>query len=454
MCLPPRLLDISYCPSTLSPSFPDLDVVGIKVEPEKAENFRRKVANLLGQTEIGYPGAAPVSFSSQRLAELQQKDYYVCEKTDGIRCLMYMECWSTDSEISGMHYLIDRKNEYRYVPGLHFPKPDDETFLSIHDDTYEDGSQQLKYLVFDVLVLNGHRVMHDPFDKRLVYLKKEVLEPYKQMRRNSPEEGRPFIVEEKSMHFSYNIEMMFRDIIPKVKRIRGNDGLIFTCCSTSYYIGLDEHILKWKPASDNTVDFRLHLQFPVPEPDTEGTINSVTDSDYDSIPICHLSVMLSPQDYLPFGEMYLTREEWDDLRAMRIPLDGTIIECYKGDQSRWRFYRLRNDKKGHKPYLCCRENSREYSRLRYRRGPNPRRPSYQDSMEGAAGLAWPVIMGAFPSAKRSSVDKPWGYDRTAMILSPLREQYASLVVSLSSLVISDIIYLVRDSFISRPSILL
>lgn len=130
---------------------------------------------------------------------------------------------------------------------------------------------------------------------------------------------------------------------------------------------------------------------------------------------------------------------------MRIPLDGTIIECYKDDQSRWHFYRLRNDKKGHKPYLCCRENSREYSRLRYRRGPNPLRPSYQDSMEGAAGLAWPVIMGAFPSAKGSSVDKPWGYDRTAMILSPLREQYASLVVSLSSLVISSTSHFHKDN---------
>ncbi|KAE8140809.1 mRNA capping enzyme, catalytic domain-containing protein [Aspergillus pseudotamarii] len=329
----------------MSPSFPDLDVVGIKVEPEKAENLRRKVASLLGQTKVGYPGAAPVSFSSQHLAELQQKDYYVCEKTDGIRCLMYMERGSADSEISEMHYLIDRKNHYRHVPGLHFPKPDDETFLSIHHntiidgelvlDTYEDGSQQLKYLVFDILTLGGHRVMHDPFDKRLVYLNEE--------------EGRPFIVEDKSMHFSYNIEMMFRDIIPKVKRIRGNGGLIFVCCSTSYYIGLDEHILKWKPASDNTVDFRLHLQFPVPEPDPEDKINGVTDSDYDSIPIRHLSVMLSPQENLPFGEMYLTWEEWDDLRVMRTPLEGTIIECYKDDQSHWRFYRLRNDKRDANP---------------------------------------------------------------------------------------------------------
>ncbi|GAB1192384.1 hypothetical protein APSETT444_001575 [Aspergillus pseudonomiae] len=340
-------------------SFPDLDVVGIKVEPEKVDNLRHKVANLLGQTKIGYPGAAPLSFSSQHLAELQQKDYYVCEKTDGIRCLMYMVRGGTSSDVSGMHYLIDRKNDYRYVSGLHFPKPGDETFLSIHDDTiidgelvidtYEDGSQQLKYLVFDILVLGGQRVLHDPFDKRLAYLKAEVLGPYENMHRKFPEKGRPFIVEEKSMHPSYNIEMMFRDIIPKVKRIRGNDGLIFTCCSTPYYIGLDEHILKWKPASDNTVDFRMHLQFPDAKPDSEGKINSVTEPDYGPIPVCQLSVMLSPQEYLPFGEMYLTRKEWDDLRAMGTPLDGTIVECYKDNQSRWRFYRLRNDKKDANP---------------------------------------------------------------------------------------------------------
>ncbi|KAE8421346.1 hypothetical protein BDV36DRAFT_247804 [Aspergillus pseudocaelatus] len=60
MYSPPSFsLDISYCPSTMSPSFPGRNVAGIKVEPEKAENLRRKVASLLGQTKIGYPGAAP-----------------------------------------------------------------------------------------------------------------------------------------------------------------------------------------------------------------------------------------------------------------------------------------------------------------------------------------------------------------------------------------------------------
>ncbi|OGM40694.1 putative mRNA capping enzyme alpha subunit [Aspergillus bombycis] len=312
----------------MNPSFPDL--------------MCRKVANLLGQTTIGYPGAAPLSFSSLHLAELQQKDYYVCEKSDGIRCLMYMARGYTNSGKSGIHYLIDRKNDYRYVSGLHYPKPDDETFLSIHDDTiidgelvldtYEDGSQQLKYLVFDILVLGGHRVMHDTFDKRLAYLKAEVLGPYKDMCRDFPQEGRPFIIEVKSMYPSYNIEMMFHDIIPKVKRIRGNDGLIFTCCNTPYYIGLDEHILKWKPASDNTAR-------------STALPNQITNV----IPIYHLSVMLSPQEYLPFGEMYVSREEWDDLRAMRTPLDGTIVECYKDSESRWCFYRLRNDKRDANP---------------------------------------------------------------------------------------------------------
>jgi mRNA guanylyltransferase len=29
---------------------------------------------------------------------------------------------------------------------------------------------------------------------------------------------------------------------------------------------------------------------------------------------------------------------------MNIPLDDTIVECYKDEQARWRFHRLRDDK--------------------------------------------------------------------------------------------------------------
>jgi mRNA guanylyltransferase len=342
----------------MSHSVPDLDAIGIKAEYDLADQFRREVAALLGRNNLNFPGAQPVSFSSKHLTELQKEDYYVCEKTDGIRCLMYFARGDPDSDNPEIHYLIDRKNEYRFVPGLHFPLPDDDTFQSFHvdtlvdgelvNDTYPDGTQQLKFLVFDCLVLDGQSLMHRTLDKRLAYFKVKVLEPYRAMYRKFPEEKahRPFAVEDKSTQFSYGIEMMFREIIPSVKQIHGNDGLIFTCRSTPYRIGTDEHILKWKPPSENTIDFRMRLEFPVLEPDTDDEADGISAPypDYDALPICHLFVMLNAGEYRHFGEMYITPTEWEDLKALRVPLDDSIVECSKDEQGRWRYHRLRDDK--------------------------------------------------------------------------------------------------------------
>ena len=342
----------------MSHSVPDLDAIGIKAEYDLADQFRREVATLLSRNNLNFPGAQPVSFSSKHLTELQKEDYYVCEKTDGIRCLMYFARGDPESENPEIHYLIDRKNEYRFVPGLHFPLPDDDTFQSFHvdtlvdgelvNDTYPDGTQQLKFLVFDCLVLDGQSLMHRTLDKRLAYFKVKVLEPYRAMYRKFPEEKahRPFVVEDKSTQFSYGIEMMFREIIPKVKKIHGNDGLIFTCRSTPYRIGTDEHILKWKPPSENTIDFRMRLEFPILEPDTDDEAEgiSVPYPDYDAIPICHLFVMLNAGEYRHWGEMHITPAEWESLKALRVPLDDSIVECSKDEQGHWRYHRLRDDK--------------------------------------------------------------------------------------------------------------
>ncbi|KKK20459.1 putative mRNA capping enzyme alpha subunit [Aspergillus ochraceoroseus] len=339
-------------------SVPDLDAVGIKAEPHLADQFRREVADLLGRKNLNFPGAQPVSFSNRHLLELQREDYYVCEKTDGIRCLMYFARGEPESETPEIHYLIDRKNEYRYVPQLHFPMPDDDTFQSFHvdtlvdgelvNDTYPDGTQQLKFLVFDCLVLDGQSLMHRTLDKRLAYFKEKVLKPYNALYDRFPEEKqhRIFTVEDKSTQVSYGIEMMFREIIPKVKEIHGNDGLIFTCRSTPYRIGTDEHILKWKPPAENTIDFRMRLEFPILEPDSDDEADGLTDPfpDYDALPIFHLFVLLNANEYQPFGEMFVTAPEWDDLKALQVPLDDSIVECAKDDQGRWRYHRIRDDK--------------------------------------------------------------------------------------------------------------
>lgn len=104
---------------------------------------------------------------------LMGDSFYLCEKSDGIRCLMYFTR-DGDKEI---HYLIDRRNDYYWVPDLHFPMPKDPSFQSFHTETIIDGElvldtepsgkQVLKYLVFDCLMMDNKLVMERTLDKRL-----------------------------------------------------------------------------------------------------------------------------------------------------------------------------------------------------------------------------------------------------------------------------------------------
>lgn len=264
-------------------------------------------------------------------------------------------------EDENMHYLIDRKNEYRYIPDLYFPIPGDDMFRAFHKrtlldgelvrDTYQDGSSQLKYLVFDCLVLDASSLQHRTLDKRLGYFKENVLKPYKAMYARFPERkrSRPFIVEDKSTQFSYGMEMMFREIIPKVKKVHGNDGLIFTCRTTRYISGTDPNLLKWKPPEENTVDFRLRLEFPPlgrNNDDEDGASDEPSDLlDYDALPVFHLFVVLNANVYYAhYGYAYVTETEWENLKAAQRPLDDTIVECYCDEEKRWRLSRFRTDK--------------------------------------------------------------------------------------------------------------
>jgi mRNA guanylyltransferase len=259
-----------------------------------------------------------------------------------------------------IHYLIDRKNDYYYVPGLHFPVPGDASFQNFHigtiidgelvNDTLPNGTVQLKYLVFDCLMLDGNSLMHRTLDKRLAYFRDKVYDPYKELYAKFPEEIQflPFIVEFKSMEFSYAIEMMFKDILPNLPH--GNDGLIFTARNSPYKFGTDEHILKWKPEDENSVDYRLNLEFPTREPDSEDEMDGDGDGgalllDYDAMPRFHLSVMANRGEYVPYAEMYMTPAEWEEMKGLGIPLEDTIVECFQDREGRWRFLRFREDKK-------------------------------------------------------------------------------------------------------------
>ncbi|KAL9632030.1 MAG: hypothetical protein Q9204_003969 [Flavoplaca sp. TL-2023a] len=329
-------------------------IPGSKISGDKLRALRQEVAKLLQRSSTNFPGAQPVSFAAHHKFELQKQDYYVCEKSDGIRCLMYQ----TEDETTNQEavYLIDRKNDYYLVPELHFPLPDKDV-TSYHVKTLVDGelvndrlpneTMQLTYLVFDCLCLNGNSaLMHRTLDKRLAYFRENVFNPYKALYKKYPEEIQflPFIVDFKKMELGYGIEMMFRDVLPNLRH--GNDGLIFTCRNTPYQFGTDSHILKWKPPEENSIDFLLKLEFPTVQPDAEDLNDGFTDpySDYSAVPKCKLLVSEGEGKYLHWADMFIEDAEWETLVNLDEPLNDRVTECFKDGRGRWRFLRFRDDK--------------------------------------------------------------------------------------------------------------
>lgn len=285
--------------------------------------------------------------------------YYVCEKTDGIRYLLYL---TADEHNEETVYLIDRKNDFWFIQhrNLHLPQEQDEAAFhrnTIIDgelvmDKQPDGTERPSFLVFDCLILDGKMLMDRPLDKRLAYFQHNIYRPYRDLFKRYPGElqYQAFRLVMKDMQLAYGIGKMFHEVLPSLTH--GNDGLIFTCRETPYKCGTDEHILKWKPADENTVDFKLQLHFATVDPDEEDRAEGVTEPyvDFESVPRASLLIFAQGEPgqnnddpYREFAALHITEEEWEELKGLGDPLNGRIIECYV-EEGRWRMSRFRDDK--------------------------------------------------------------------------------------------------------------
>ena len=184
--------------------------------------------------------------------------------------------------------------------------------------------------------------------------------PYRNLCKAFPQEVKffPFQLQFKRMEFSYAIEMVFRDVLPNLAH--GNDGLIFTCRTSPYTFGTDQKILKWKPSDENSVDFRLKLEFPtVRRADLDSDSDEDDDDDdaddevidYNAKPKFVLLAFHGEgpdgPSYQAFSDMHVDEKEWEWFKALGVPLDEEIVECRmeEGPEKRWRFMRFRKDKK-------------------------------------------------------------------------------------------------------------
>ncbi|KAF9337360.1 Dcp1p-Dcp2p decapping enzyme complex alpha subunit [Podila minutissima] len=258
--------------------------------------------------------------------------YFVSEKSDGVRVLLY--CVVGEDGKQNV-YLVDRKNKFSHVQELVFPAPGNQGLLhetvvdgELVTDTEPDGQQLVRYLAFDLLATNGQSIIDKPLGSRLARLQSEFITPYRQMLQNPNVKlaPQPFRVSLKQMELSYGIDKMFFEVIPHLRH--GNDGLIFTSAVAPYIPSTNSKMLKWKPPSENTIDFRLTL---------ESTSNHK--------PLFVLHEWLGGQNYSRFGQLTVPDDLWQQWQSTSTELQNRVVEVnYSPSDNTWRFFRFRDDK--------------------------------------------------------------------------------------------------------------
>lgn len=217
---------------------------GRELRPEQSQECLDMLAEVFGikGKVTDFIGSHPVALSHESIQALVDKDYLVCEKTDGIRLMMLV--------FNGLIYFYDRKNKL-YLTDLVFNTPcsflfDGELYLE---------ERKYIYSMFDTLLYDSKPRIALNLNKRLWYcfeFEKIVRRGFIKRRNDSSLES--FRIIAKDMFKSY----AFVDILNGIKDLKHeNDGLIFTPVSEPYVLNSRSKILKWKPPHLNTVDFLI-----------------------------------------------------------------------------------------------------------------------------------------------------------------------------------------------------
>ncbi|KAJ7775028.1 mRNA capping enzyme, catalytic domain-containing protein [Mycena metata] len=320
------------------------DPPGIRVAPRSDQEawLREYVARICQMDNRRFPGSQPVSFAKSDLVKLESQDFWVCEKSDGLRVLLFVNTDPTSR--SQTVYLIDRNNNYYELQGLFFPNATQLPLL----DTIVDGElvydvdprtkqETLRFLAFDCLVVDGQNIMARPLDKRYARLKSFFFQPFDKMKKDHSHvtKTHPFDIRVKKVEFSYSAQQVFADM---ANLQHGSDGLIYTCVNAPYTPATDDNILKWKPPSENSIDFKLVLRFP---PLPENPLQP----DFHAKPIFLLHVWCGDTRYEQYDQMYVDDEEWERFKASGEQYDDRIVEVrWDAAESHWKWMRFRPDK--------------------------------------------------------------------------------------------------------------
>ncbi|KAH0930983.1 hypothetical protein HID58_008100 [Brassica napus] len=252
------------------------DILGDEIPYYQEEAYRKFCYKMLmmsigGRGCAQFPGSHPVSLDRydsalwESLQLLRQRYYYATWKADGTRYMMLLT-------IDGC-YLIDRSFKFRRVQmrfpcrhssgGIpdqvhHFTLLDGE--MVIDNPMNEKGQARRRYLVYDLVAINGESVVERTFCERWNMVVHEVIKGRdvdKQRNHCYRYDLEPFGVRMKGFYLLSTVEKLLKGTIPSLSHEA--DGLIFQGWDDPYVPRTHKGLLKWKYAEMNSVDFLFEM---------------------------------------------------------------------------------------------------------------------------------------------------------------------------------------------------
>lgn len=272
-------------------------------------------------SQVSFPGAQPVSMDRTNISLLANNRYRVSWKADGERFMLYIQ---DEDNI----FFLTRKLHLWRVLNIKFPRIDDlhahltDTLVDGEMVTDEHNDQKIpRYLIYDVIALNGVQVREQNFDRRCGKIKCVIVEARRQAKQANiiPREGEAFKVADKGFYMLHDARKTWDLNVTHEK-----DGLIFQPLDLPYKGGTCEEILKWKPPHLNSIDFRLVLR----EERQNGCLPET---------FACLHVSNRPEPMFKFKLDNSTRD--------CVQYNSQIVECVKNRGGPgWRVIRPRHDK--------------------------------------------------------------------------------------------------------------
>ncbi|TKR60943.1 hypothetical protein L596_028124 [Steinernema carpocapsae] len=288
--------------------------------------LQQKIKEYCGYNRDGFPGSQPVSLEcspENNNMELLKEGYMVSWKADGMRYLVLI---NGEDEI----FAFDRDNNVFQLP-LTFPHRKENRHVA---DTLVDCEMILdkvkhpsgleetvpRLLIYDIVTFEGQPVGKCDFTTRFECINTELIKPRLEALKAGRirREDEPMSVRRKDF---FEISVAYKLLDKKFTSGLGHeiDGLIFQPIKKPYTAGRCDFILKWKPPSHNSIDFKLQIRKVI----KEGELPQ------------HIGFLYVQHRNEPIAEMKATRS--------LLPYDNKIIECTFAN-GQWKFMRERTDK--------------------------------------------------------------------------------------------------------------